>query len=169
MSKLLHNRESFTEYVRLSDFITIFAMSLKVCFSFLQRSFGRRFKFIIYVRLYLVVCCFFCEFEDDVFSFSVLNAFDANAFGSYWFETGTPTYLVHLLCMRGYSLENMIEYVTEDVLNNGDVSFTNPIPMIYQSGYLTIKGYDPYFGMYHLGFPNAEVEEGFSRFLSASA
>lgn len=100
--------------------------------------------------------------------FSVLNAFDANAFGSYWFETGTPTYLVHLLHMRGYSLENMTEYVTEDVLNNVDASFTNLIPMIYQSGYLTIKEYDPHFRMYHLGFPNAEVEEGFSRFLSAS-
>lgn len=100
--------------------------------------------------------------------FSVLNAFDANAFGSYWFETGTPTYLVHLLRMRGYSLENMTEYVTEDVLNNVDASFTNLIPMIYQSGYLTIKEYDPHFRMYHLGFPNAEVEEGFSRFLSAS-
>lgn len=98
--------------------------------------------------------------------FSVLNAFDANAFGSYWFETGTPTYLVHLLRMQNYSLERMAdEYATEDVLNSVDVASTNPIPVIYQSGYLTIKGYDPRFRTYRLGFPNAEVEEGFFRFL----
>lgn len=42
---------------------------------------------------------------------------------------------------------------------------TNPIPMIYQSGYLTIKGYDERFKKYRLGFPNKEVEEGFLNFL----
>lgn len=98
--------------------------------------------------------------------FSVLNAFDANAFGSYWFETGTPTYLVHLLRMQDYSLERMSdEYTTEDVLNSVDVASTNPIPVIYQSGYLTIKEYDSEFRTYHLGFPNAEVADGFFRFL----
>lgn len=98
--------------------------------------------------------------------FSVLNAFDANAFGSYWFETGTPTYLVHLLRMRDYNLERMSdEYVTEDILNSVDVASTNPIPVIYQSGYLTIKEYDSEFRTYRLGFPNAEVENGFFRFL----
>lgn len=98
--------------------------------------------------------------------FSVLNAFDANAFGSYWFETGTPTYLVHLLRMRDYNLERMSdEYVTEDILNSVDVASTNPIPVIYQSGYLTIKEYDSEFHTYRLGFPNAEVENGFFRFL----
>lgn len=98
--------------------------------------------------------------------FSVLNAFDANAFGSYWFETGTPTYLVHLLRMRDYKLERMSdEYVTEDILNSVDVASTNPIPVIYQSGYLTIKEYDNEFRTYRLDFPNAEVENGFFRFL----
>ena len=98
--------------------------------------------------------------------FSVLNAFDANAFGSYWFETGTPTYLVHLLRMQDYSLQRMAdEYATEDILNSVDVASTNPIPVIYQSGYLTLKDYDPEFRTYRLGFPNAEVEDGFFRFL----
>ncbi|MCM1372467.1 MAG: ATP-binding protein [Bacteroides sp.] len=98
--------------------------------------------------------------------FSVLNAFDANAFGSYWFETGTPTYLVQLLQLQGYSLERMAdEYATEDILNSVEVASANPIPVIYQSGYLTIKDYDPRFRTYHLGFPNAEVEDGFFRFL----
>ena len=54
---------------------------------------------------------------------------------------------------------------TPKILNSIDSESTNPIPVIYQSGYLTIKGYDEEFGMYRLGFPNREVEEGFVRFL----
>lgn len=52
-----------------------------------------------------------------------------------------------------------------DVLNSIDSTSVNPIPVIYQSGYLTIKGYDREFGIYRLGFPNREVEEGFMKYL----
>ena len=52
-----------------------------------------------------------------------------------------------------------------DVLNSIDAISRNPIPVIYQSGYLTIKGYDKTFGLYRLGFPNKEVEEGFIKYL----
>lgn len=98
--------------------------------------------------------------------FSLLNAFKYKEFSSYWFETGTPTYLVTLLRLHHYDLEQMAhEETTADVLNSIDSASTNPIPVIYQSGYLTIKGYDNRFGTYRLGFPNREVEEGFIRFL----
>ena len=98
--------------------------------------------------------------------FSVLNTLDRQKFGSYWFETGTPTYLVTLLQMHEYNLKEMAQSdVTADVLNSVDIASTNPIPVIYQSGYLTIKGYDPDFKTYALGFPNAEVEEGFIKYL----
>ena len=98
--------------------------------------------------------------------FSLLNTFQRLRFGSYWFETGTPTYLVELLQRDDYVLPNLTEEVaTADVLNSIDSFSSNPIPVIYQSGYLTIKGYDPEFGEYRLGFPNKEVEEGFTRFL----
>ena len=99
-------------------------------------------------------------------TFSLLNAFKRKEFGSYWFETGTPTYLVKLLKKHHYDLERMAHEETDvQVLNSIDSESTNPIPVIYQSGYLTIKGYDEEFGMYRLGFPNREVEEGFIRFL----
>ena len=55
--------------------------------------------------------------------------------------------------------------VSDDVINSVDSLSTNPIPVIYQSGYLTIKGYDQRFKKYLLGFPNKEVEEGFLNFL----
>ena len=98
--------------------------------------------------------------------FSLLLAFDRNEFKSYWFETGTPTYLVELLKKHHYDLHRMAhEETDEQVLNSMDSESTNPIPVIYQSGYLTIKGYDEEFGIYRLGFPNREVEEGFIRFL----
>ena len=53
-----------------------------------------------------------------------------------------------------------------DSLEGIDTMHTNPVPILYQSGYLTIKGYDKEFRAYYLGFPNKEVEEGFTRFLS---
>ena len=98
--------------------------------------------------------------------FSLLNTFDKMKFGSYWFETGTPTYLVELLKQNHYSLQRIAHEETDaDVLNSIDSASQNPVPVIYQSGYLTIKGYDRRFGMYRLGFPNREVEEGFIKFL----
>ena len=92
--------------------------------------------------------------------FSLLNAFKYKEFGSYWFETGTPTYLVKLLKKHHYDLERMAHEETDaQVLNSIDSESTNPIPVIYQSGYLTIKGYDERFGIYRLGFPNREVQK----------
>ena len=98
--------------------------------------------------------------------FSLLNTFDSMKFGDYWFETGTPSFLVHLLKKADYDLNNLqSEQVSADVLNSIDSMSRNPIPVIYQSGYLTIKGYDPEFKMYTLGFPNKEVEDGFVKYL----
>jgi hypothetical protein len=98
--------------------------------------------------------------------FSLLNTFKKNAFNNYWFETGTPSYLVYLLKKHHFNLEKMATAECDsDVLNSVDSQSTNPIPVIYQSGYLTIKGYDPEFGLYQLGFPNKEVEDGFLKFL----
>ena len=98
--------------------------------------------------------------------FSVLNTLKNGKFGSYWFETGTPTYLATLLVRHNYMLEDMAHAeVDVDVLNSVDSESTNPIPVIYQSGYLTIKDYDTEFNLYRLGFPNKEVEDGFVKFL----
>ena len=98
--------------------------------------------------------------------FSVLNTLSKYEFRSYWFETGTPTYLVNLLQMHDYNLESMSQVeADENTLNSVDTNNISPIPVIYQSGYLTIKDYDPRFKMYTLGFPNEEVAEGFVSFM----
>ena len=98
--------------------------------------------------------------------FSLLNTFAKGEFGSYWFETGTPTFLVQLLQRDKFYLPDLTQQqVTSDMLNNIDTINDNPIPIIYQSGYLTIKDYDKEFQIYTLGFPNEEVEEGFTNYL----
>lgn len=98
--------------------------------------------------------------------FSLLNALDSQDFGDYWFASGTPTFLVETMKRNHYDLERLTcEDATADLLGSLDSIDTNPIPLVYQSGYLTIKGYDPRFMTYRLGFPNEEVERGFSRFL----
>ena len=98
--------------------------------------------------------------------FSLLNTFAKGELGSYWFETGTPTFLVQLLQRDKFYLPDLTEQqVTADFLNSIDSIDESPIPIIYQSGYLTIKDYDKEFQIYTLGFPNEEVEEGFTNFL----
>ena len=98
--------------------------------------------------------------------FSVLNTLAKHRYKNYWFETGTPTFLIELLKEHGYRLPDLSkEQVSANVMSSMDSSFPNPIPVIYQSGYLTIKGYDERFKKYQLGFPNKEFEEGFLNLL----
>ena len=81
--------------------------------------------------------------------FSLLNTLRRQRFGRYWFETGTPSYLVDVMKQDNYPLPDLTqEQVTGDFLNSIDSMSSNPIPLIYQSGYLTIKDYDPEFGFY---------------------
>lgn len=109
----------------------------------------------------------FVEYGEGLYNpFSLLNTFSTSKFGSYWFETGTPTFLVHLLQRDNFYLPDLTEQeVDSDLLNSIDSMSKSPIPIIYQSGYLTIKGYDDEFHLYKLGFPNEEVEEGFTKYL----
>lgn len=109
----------------------------------------------------------FVEYGTGLYNpFSLLNTFSSSKFGSYWFETGTPTFLVRLLQRDKFYLPDMTEQeVTGDFLNSIDSVDESPVPILYQSGYLTIKDYDETFRLYTLGYPNEEVEEGFTNFL----
>ena len=110
----------------------------------------------------------FCEFAEGVFNpFSVLNLFDGYKFSNYWFQTGTPTFLVELLKKSEYDLRTLIDGVEASASSFTEyrVDANNPIPLIYQSGYLTIKDYNQEFEIYLLEFPNDEVRYGFINFL----
>ncbi len=98
--------------------------------------------------------------------FSLLNALEDGELGEYWFESGTPSFLVKMLKNNDYNLNELQnEVITSDMLGQVESLSDSPIPMLYQSGYLTIKGYDEEFEEYTLGFPNGEVENGFIRYL----
>jgi hypothetical protein len=98
--------------------------------------------------------------------FSILCTFQSNEFNNYWFETGTPSYLVYLLKKYHCKLEAMASaQVSEKSLKGIQSQSSDPISMIYQSGYLTIVGYNPTYKLYQLGIPNKEVEDGFYNYL----
>lgn len=105
----------------------------------------------------------FSEYSPDVYNpFSLINAFAQKRYSNFWFSTGTPTFLIELLVKMNFNiryLENM--EVKEEDFDKATDHLTDPIPVLYQSGYLTIKQYDPLFRAYILGYPNEEVRVGF--------
>ena len=95
--------------------------------------------------------------------FSLLSAFKAKDFGSYWFSTGTPTFLVNYLKEAHYfipDLDGNVE-LNESGLETYRAVTENALPILFQSGYLTIIGYIKEARLYKLGFPNDEVRYGF--------
>ncbi len=112
----------------------------------------------------------FSDKMTDVYNpFSLLNAFDAQRISDYWFKSGTPTYLIRLL---SHTNENMNEitgkyYAPKEFIDyKADVE--QPLPMIYQSGYLTIKDFDIRRNLFLLDFPNNEVKDGFLSLVAAN-
>ena len=109
----------------------------------------------------------FCHNSEGIYNpYSLLNTLQSQQFGNYWAESGTPTQLVQLLKMTGYNLNDLLEgEASAHLLGSVDSLKENPVSVIFQSGYLTIKSYDERFQEYLLGFPNEEVEAGFMNFL----
>ena len=94
--------------------------------------------------------------------FSLLNTLNKREFKDYWYETGTPTMLIRLLQNNHFDLADVAHgEVSAQLMSRVDSVKDNPLPMLFQSGYLTIRGYDKEFDEYILGFPNEEVERGF--------
>ena len=96
--------------------------------------------------------------------YSVLNAFEDCEFGSYWYETGTPTFLIGKLKETEFDVRkftDMTLYASEGMLKDYTGENADPVPLLYQTGYLTIVGYDKVGREYTLAFPNEEVKYGF--------
>ncbi len=95
--------------------------------------------------------------------FSILNTFNSGELKNYWFATGTPTFLVNYLKAAHYNIPDLDGKVEldESMLNEYRADAKDPIPILFQSGYLTIKEYIEEVNMYRLGFPNDEVRYSF--------
>jgi hypothetical protein len=111
------------------------------------------------------------ECTPDVYNpYSLLSALQNGKINDYWFETGTPKHLIDIIKKRKIKLENL-EDVEDAVSNIRNVSFdldSTLVPLLYQSGYLTIKGYEEETDMLQLGYPNNEVKKGFLLYLMAT-
>ncbi len=99
--------------------------------------------------------------------FSLLNTFYANEFRKYWFATGTPTLLVNVMKQTSFDVTTLSDNV---VVNADDLDgildiLHRPVPLFFETGYLTIKDYDREYDEYRLGFPNEEVKTGFLNFI----
>lgn len=112
----------------------------------------------------------FCEKSEDIYNpYSLMKCFATRSFGSYWYESGTPTYLVERLERHPID-ERALDEMSGIALDTFDVSpelSDDSIPMLYQTCYLTIKSYDKAFDSYTLGYPNKEVRNGFLKSLLA--
>ena len=96
--------------------------------------------------------------------FSLINAFATKSLENFWFSTGTPSFLINKLQQNNFDAR----YLSTDELSATQLALQdyrddnpNPIPLFYQTGYLTIKGYDGRYKEYHLGYPNDEVRYSF--------
>lgn len=105
----------------------------------------------------------------DIYNpFSILNVFDKMQFEDYWFSTGTPTYLIRLLNHNNEQINELTgKYYDKSMFVDYKADVERPLPMIYQSGYLTVKDYEPCTERYLLDFPNNEVRKGFLTMVAA--
>lgn len=106
----------------------------------------------------------------DIYNpFSILNALAMQEIRDYWFASGTPSYLIRLLQHSREHINELVgKYYEPALFIDYKADVERPLPMIYQSGYLTVKEYNPRMGTYLLDFPNNEVRKGFLTLLSAN-
>ena len=106
----------------------------------------------------------------DIYNpFSLLNALDSKSLEDYWFRSGTPTYLIRLLNHFNENVNELTgKYYSPSEFIDYKADVERPLPMIFQSGYLTIKDYDMDFNTFLLDFPNNEVKNGFLTLVASS-
>ena len=112
----------------------------------------------------------FSKHSENIYNpFSLINAFYKKEFGKYWFSTGTPTFLVQNIAKTSFTPQQFTDgslYISEDEINDYRPDNPDIIPLLYQSGYLTLKEYDSDINSFTLCFPNEEVKYGFTTSLT---
>lgn len=106
----------------------------------------------------------------DIYNpFSLINAFDKMEIANYWYRSGTPSYLVKLLEGHKINMQKLIgEPYESQYFMDYRADIEDPLAMFYQSGYLTIKGYEKRDRVYYLDYPNDEVRKGFVTLLAST-
>lgn len=106
----------------------------------------------------------FSEDSEEVYNpFSLLKAFDSTKLGNYWFESGTPMFLIRQMLHFRTDITTLDKMeVPATAFDKPTEAMTTALPLLYQSGYLTIKDYDKDSGIYTLSIPNREVRVGYT-------
>ncbi|MCB0079903.1 MAG: AAA family ATPase, partial [Caldilineaceae bacterium] len=133
---------------------------------FAQKEGSSEAAFLDKVRLWYDGFCFAAEAENVYNPFSTMQLFDGRRFSNYWFESGTPTFLIKRLHQANYDISEF------DQLELGELAFSTYdidrlalVPLLFQTGYLTVKGYNAESRRYTLSYPNYEVENAFITYL----
>jgi len=110
--------------------------------------------------------CFVEGCENVYNPFSTLQLLSQQRFANYWFETGTPTFLIKLLKEQQFDVTQLNDlHLRELAFSTYEIDTLSVVPLLFQTGYLTIKDFEPTRRIYTLGYPNAEVEEAFLTYL----
>jgi hypothetical protein len=112
----------------------------------------------------------FAPLSEDVYNpFSLINVLSSYQYENYWYSTGTPTFLVELLREQKFDLKELEGTLAKaGDFDRATDAIDDAIPVLYQGGYLTIKGYNKQMDVYTLGYPNEEVRMGFMESLLPS-
>ena len=107
----------------------------------------------------------FSKKSPDIYNpFSILNVLKSKSFGNYWYETGIPSIIVERMRNQDLDIERYINPLApETMLKEADSAYNSDLAILFQAGFITIKGYDRGKNAYRLGIPNREVKEGMSR------
>ena len=106
------------------------------------------------------------RFTDIYCPWSLLNAFAMGRIMNFWFSTGTPSMLINVMRQHNISIQQIEHFQARlDRFDAPTERISDPIPVLFQSGYLTLKDYNPIENKFVLGFPNGEVREGFANSL----
>jgi hypothetical protein len=113
--------------------------------------------------------CFSARCQKVYNPFSLLLCFKQRRFANFWFETGTPTFLIDLIKEKQYEIDGIEDLQLKEVgFSSYKIEKLSIVPLLFQTGYLTITGYDKQRRLYDLYYPNYEVEEAFVEYLLSS-
>ncbi|MEA1933972.1 MAG: AAA family ATPase [Thermodesulfobacteriota bacterium] len=164
----LNNLKDISMNAGYSSLLGITLQEMESCFKehidqLLESEEGiNKFELIKKITYWYDGFCFSRSCEKVFNPFSMLLLFDNAEFGNYWFESATPSFLIKLIKEKSFDIKKIqgLE-VREENFSTYEIESLSAVPLLFQTGYLTIKEYDNDFMTYRLGYPNFEVENSF--------
>jgi hypothetical protein len=168
----LNNLEDISMDAKYSSFLGITRQEMESCFKehidqFLESEGIDKFELIKKITYWYDGFCFSRSCEKVFNPFSALLLFKKLTFGNYWFESATPSFLIKLIKEKGFNLNRLDKVkVGESAFSSYEIENLKVVALLFQTGYLTIKGYDKERMEYTLAYPNFEVKNSMTECLT---